>query len=267
MSKTVIEPTVTLFLFLFAVVGTAVSSAGTRSQRAKSSAPSPVLTSVIELRTDSAEDGCISLYATGLTADGKRETLEESQDSQAMCEYHLKYMTDHLDGYWTECHRIILTVEGGNQYIVGYQEYDGDSDDDEDDVNFNDCVTVPLDFHFDVKTQKFVIHTDRLVPLPVRFRERKWTGHRFLVPLNLQGFSKDEMRLIIEARGGQVVGPEGPVDVVVLPNRVDFCPGHWGTRNRIAERWIRNGAKVLWERYLGHPNAQPVGRDDDEWRD
>ena len=263
MNKIVIVSVGTLFLLLFAIVGSSTAALTRRPLRIRSDAPSPVLTSVIELDT-TISCGEVTLVITGLTAAGKRETIEKFVDSWTAEEYHLKWMSDPRDGYWEACDRILL-VEGGTTYIIGYQKRSGDSDDADTDVFYEENVAIPFDF--DVKTQRCQIHIDRLAPLPVRFREQKWAGLRFVVPVNLKGLSKDETKMVIEARGGQVVDTEGPVDVVVLPDRVDFCPSEHGSRNRIAERWIRKGAKVLWERYFGRPNAPCVGDGEAEWRD
>lgn len=124
-----------------------------------------------------------------------------------------------------------------------------------------------IPFDFDLATQTFKIRSGELVPLPERFRQRGFEGLHVLVPVDLEGLSKQEVEWIVQKRGGSVVGAEGPVDVIVLPDRIDFCPHSSRGRNRLAERWIRRGAKVLWERNFGRPGVLPVGHPEGDWRD
>lgn len=208
--------------------------------------------------------GEAELVATGLTAAGKRVTLTENPPCESEEEHHLKYMSDPQDGYWTSCHRVLLAHDG-KTYVVGYEEKDGDSDDDDTDVSSTYGADIPFDF--DLAAQTFRIRTNDLIPLPTRFRQRNIAGVRFLVPLNLSGLSKGETETLLQGRGGVVVGSEGPVDVVVLPDRVDFCPNSHRSRNRLAERWVRKGARVLWERNLGRPNAPAECGEDGVWRE
>lgn len=237
-----------------------------RSARGESAVASPILTSIISLET-TADWGDVELVVAGLTATGARATRSEPRDSWIEEDHHLRYATDPRDGYWAACYRILLE-EKGVSYIVGYKEEQGDSDDDFDDTI--DSCTANVPFDFDLATQTFRIRTSELVPVPVRFRKRAWTGLRFLVPVNLHNVSKQEAEMIIQARGGKVVGGEGsgtePVDVVVLPDRIDFCPGHVRSRNRLAEKWARKGAQVLCERFFGRTGS-PLCNEEGELRD
>lgn len=256
----------TLLAVLAFVALTATSHAGSSRHVVRatpSGRPSPVLTSVIQLEATYDPDVLI-LEATGLTATGERATVTEGRDCYREESYHLKAMTDPRDGYWDACYRIVLET-GGRRYIAGYEEESGDSDEDDTDVSSSSSVNVPLEF--DVKTQSFRIRTEEMLPLPVRFRQKSFAGLRFLVPVNLRGFTKQEVETLIRDRGGEVVGTAGPVDVLVLPDRVDFCANSYRATNRLAERWLRKGAKVLWERYLGKPNGPLPCDDAGEWRD
>lgn len=255
--------TTIVVLALLCLVGTSDAGHIRRPPTIKSDAPSPVLTSVIELET-TVDYGTVEMVVTGLTAAGKKATITEKLVCWPEDEHHLKYMSDPLDGYWTACYRLILGHEG-KMFIVGYQEEDGDSDSDDADINFSYGADIPFDF--DIATQSFRIRTNELVSLPDRFRQRDFTGVRFLVPVNLRGLSKGEAEAIIQTRGGLVVNSAGPVDVVVLPDRIDLCPNSGQSRNRLADRWFRKGAKVLWERSFGRPNAPPDCGAEGDWRD
>lgn len=250
--------TAILLLALVSFVGSAVA------RPAPSRPASPVLTSIIELKTTVSDWGEPTLEATGLTATGKKATITEVPDCRSEEVDHVKAMTDLEDGYWTACRRLVY-VENGKGYIVGWEERDGDSDSDDTDVSSSYGADIPFDF--DLATQTFKIRTGELVPLPERFRQRGFEGLHVLVPVDLEGLSKQEVEWIVQKRGGSVVGAEGPVDVVVLPDRIDFCPHSYRGRNRLAERWIRRGAKVLWERNFGRPGVLPVGHPEGDWRD
>jgi hypothetical protein len=106
---------------------------------------------------------------------------------------------------------------------------------------------------YDPKARKFWVEADpaQMPPVPKHFRVmHRWPGKRFLVPLALEHHGLDLVKSEIEARGGYVVTcPEGPVDVVLLPDDVDFV---W-TRNKAAELWVRRGAEVLWEKNFPRP--------------
>lgn len=255
--------TIIILLAVLSLAGTCEAGLIRRPRAIKSDARSPVLTSVTELKT-TVEYGTVELVVTGLTAAGKKASITEELECWPEDEHHLKYMSDPRDGYWTACYRLILGHEG-KMYIVGYEEQDGDSDSDDTDISSSYGADIPFDF--DLATQTFRIRMNELVPLPDRFRQRDFTGVRFLVPVNLRGLSKGEAEAIIRNRGGLVVNSAGPVDVVVLPDRIDLCPNSGQSRNRLADRWFRKGAKVLWERTFGRPNAPPDCGVEGDWRD
>ncbi|MBI4870804.1 MAG: hypothetical protein HY814_04475 [Candidatus Riflebacteria bacterium] len=83
---------------------------------------------------------------------------------------------------------------------------------------------------------------------------RPWSGMKFLIPstpyLPLPSAVIDG----ITTRGGSLAGPEGPVDVVVLPEDADLGR----VRHSAAARWIGEGALIMWEgAFLRALHARP----------
>jgi hypothetical protein len=250
-----------VLLALLSLTGISDAAHVRRTAAIKSDAASPVLTSVIEQKSTVDDYGTVELEVTGLTASGEKVTRSEELEWWPDETHHIKGISDPDDGYWTACTRMLIERDGAI-YIVGYTEEDGDRDGDS-----NSSYGGDIPFEFDVSTQTFHIRVADLAPLPTRFRQAKWTGVRFLVPVNLVGLSRGEAETIIQSRGGCIVGSDDPVDVVVLPDRTDFCPNSNRSRNRLAEKWIRRGALVLWERYFGRPNFPAPRGEEGDWRD
>lgn len=232
---------------------------------------SPVLTSVQELSLrdiSRGEDSGVALIVCGLTATGERAELRHDLPAsyRRAKMYHYKYLADAHDDYWDRCFRLIYHHQGQN-FIAGAMVYmtNGESDQGYNESFPEIVLTVP--WGFDLKTQKFWIHadTDKMVPLPTALRGQNWTGLRFRMPLPLHRFKPEEVRALIEFRGGTVIGAEGPVDVVLLPDRIQFCPNAWRSNNTEAAAWIRKGARVLWERNFPRPGTSHDG--DEVWED
>lgn len=70
-----------------------------------------------------------------------------------------------------------------------------------------------------------------------------WKGMRFLVPSTPYLPPSHTVVDGVRRRGGVLAGPEGPVDVVVLPERADLAR----VRHAAAARWIGRGALIMWE--------------------
>lgn len=165
-------------------------------------------------------------------------------------EHHMKFLMDPEDGYWGLCYRA-LYGSGGRFYIIGHRQdvtdFDGDT------ATMDSSLSIERGF--DVKSMKFwyKIDINKTPVLPVRFKGREWRGVRFLIPARLEDFEREEAALLIERRGGQVVDATGPADVLLLPDRLEFCPGTLRSGHKVAAKWIRDGARVLWERDFPRP--------------
>jgi hypothetical protein len=70
-----------------------------------------------------------------------------------------------------------------------------------------------------------------------------WQGMRFLVPSTPYMPPSQTVVDGVQRRGGSLAGPDGPVDVVVLPERADLKR----VRHAAAARWIGRGALIMWE--------------------
>ncbi len=107
---------------------------------------------------------------------------------------------------------------------------------------------------FDVEKQQIWIEPrpEEMPPLPVPFKTRSWKGLRFGIPYGLERFQEQEARAIVELRGGLVVEDcNEPVDVVLIADDTDFMY----RRNELVERWMRQGAQVMWEKDFPGPQA------------
>jgi hypothetical protein len=230
-----------------------------------------VLTSVQELsllHVSRVASTGIALIARGLTATGEcTELRHELPTSYRRAQkYHHKYLADANDNYWDRCFRLIYRHRN-QDFVAGAMVYMTNGEDDPDWYDSFPEIIMNVPWGFDVKTQKFWIHadTDKMVPLPTPLRGQSWAGLRFRMPLPLRRFKPEEAQGLIESRGGAVMDAQGPVDVVLLPDSIQFCPNSWRSHNTEAATWIHKGARVLWERNFPRPMASHDG--DEEWSD
>ncbi len=77
--------------------------------------------------------------------------------------------------------------------------------------------------------------------IPLKFRP--WQGMRFHIPNPPRSQSPHTLSMGIRERGGVLVGAEGPVDILVLPETVDLSRHRHGA----AAQWVEQGAVVMWE--------------------
>lgn len=215
------------------------------------------LTEVTELNVACEDLETLTLEVEGKTASGERATVSEElpfEAYQVESEPFDRYDNDDEGDYTTACYRIVYR-EGSRAYVAGTVDNITDR---EGDPSGTYVELRNVSWGFDLKTQKFWVRArpDRMSPLPRMFRRRDWAGVRFLVPLPLKRFRPEEIRTLIEGRGGVVAGREGPVDAIVLPDVFTFTGSR--PRNADAEKWMRKGASVLLEKNFPNSKEQPA---------
>ncbi|MBI3891242.1 MAG: hypothetical protein HY303_06900 [Candidatus Wallbacteria bacterium] len=148
-------------------------------------------------------------------------------------------------GYCEMTHRILYR-QGDRDFIAGWIRYFGRPGPPEVCVSCLGGELTNVRWGFDLQKQRIwtAAHAEEMPCVPTRFRELEWHGLRFGIPLDLERVPRETALSAISARGATSVNPGSPADVVLLPDDIDFLHG----RNREAEAWIRQGAKVLPER-------------------
>jgi len=221
--------------------------------------------SVTRLDVEISPDGKkVLMVVRGLTASGRRTSLSQALPSAFQMEpdFHHRWVSNPGRGLWDECRRI-LNRNGAVPHVVGSLVRTVDRSGK---VVRSEGV-LGFSWGFDLATRKFwyKYNAAEAPVLPKPFRGENWTGINFRAPLQLVRYDLEEVESIVENWGGTIAGPEGPVDVVILPDSVDFCPTATGSRESEAEKWLRKGARVMWERNF--PKPSPTKPGDDEWRD
>lgn len=143
----------------------------------------------------------------------------------------------------------VIYRSGDSDYIVGFAMYTTFPDK-EDRSPYVDLTQMEEGkaWGFDRAMNQFWFKPD-ISKLPLRpepFDEISWRGCRFWIAKPLQKKAPEQARALIENHGGRLVTHEGPVDVIVLPDGIDFTFDE-KARHRGAEQWIAKGARVLYE--------------------
>lgn len=204
-------------------------------------AKNPIL--AVEAQLVTADAGSpVTLVIRGRTAAGSLVERKQELSSEFYVEgqsFSSGPLRAGADASSAEVYRILYKPQG-KEYIVGYMQpgaSDGQS-------AYAELTNVP--WGFDLKSQSFWYEATpaRLPYVPVEFGNGNWYAARFRMPLEFERFRPEEVRAIVKARSGVMVGPGQIAQVVLLPDDVDFI----STRHREAELLIRKGAFVLWER-------------------
>lgn len=193
------------------------------------------------------------LVARGTTAGGDRiERREMLPETFRIEKEPYESTPEHVPGAGCEMSYRILLNHQGQDFVAGVVVRTGMCDSFEG-LHYVDTRLTNVLWGFDPSTQKFWYDADprTLPPRPVKFEGRSWKGLLFGLPSKLQRFTKREVKAIVKLRGARVVTWDRKVDVVLLRDDVDFT---W-TREKMAEEWMRLGAKVLWERDFPRPTA------------
>lgn len=216
-----------------------------------------VLTEITAMEVTCAGLEVVTLEVKGRTASGEWGSARKELDPeeyQVESEPFDRYEHDDEGNYITTRHRILYR-KGSRAYVAGTVDYTVDRDGDPGGT-YVDLSNVS--WGFDLKKQNFWVQPrpDRMQPMPRMFRKHDWAGVRFLVPVPLKRFRPEEVRMLVEGRGGVLAGPEGPVSVVLLPDVFTFTGSR--PRNTEAEKWIRKGASVLLEKNFPNFKEQPT---------
>lgn len=231
--------------------GALASAPANRTPIAISSQPEERLTTVAYLSVDSTLWDRVVLIAAGRTATGasiqKKRLLPESFRIEER--HYSGVVIDPGEGERTRNYRV-LYHHRGRAYIAGrltkmstppWMEW-----------NSMGGELMNVLHGFDVAKQQIWIEPrpEEMPPVPVPFKGGNWKGLRFGIAHWLERFLEQEAQTIIESRGGHVVkNYNDPVDVALVNDDTDFLR----TRNKMAEHWMRQGAKVLREKNFPGP--------------